>query len=39
MRGFASSGVMSKILTHPTDSFFRSRKLDDLKYALNLYIA
>jgi HD superfamily phosphodiesterase len=39
MRGFASTGVMSKMLIHPTDPFSRSRKLDDLKYALNLYIA
>jgi HD superfamily phosphodiesterase len=39
MRGFTSAGVMSKILIHPTDPFSRSRKLDDLKYALNLYIA
>ena len=39
MRGFASANVMSKILIHPTDPFSRSRKLDDLKYALNLHIA
>ena len=39
MRGFASVGGMSTILIHPTDPFSRSWKLDDLKYALNLYIA
>jgi HD superfamily phosphodiesterase len=39
MRGFASTGVMSKILIHPTEPFSRSRKLDDLKYARDLYIA
>ena len=39
MRGFASANVMSKILIHPTDPFSMSRKLDDLKSALDLYIA
>ena len=39
MSSFASASVMSKILIHVTDPFSRSRKLDDLKYALNLYIA
>lgn len=36
MRGFASAGIMNKILFHPSDPFGKSRPFDDLKYGLDL---
>ncbi|MCS6893276.1 MAG: HD domain-containing protein [Deltaproteobacteria bacterium] len=38
-RGFASAGLMNKILFHPIDPFAEKRSVDDQRYAFDLFFS
>ncbi|MCS6960990.1 MAG: HD domain-containing protein [Deltaproteobacteria bacterium] len=39
MRGFASAGLMNKILYHPIDPFADERQINDQKFAVDLFFS